>query len=79
MCDLHAIACIGQVLADLVRNHDRAMVAAGAPEGDGQITLTFADVVRQQVRPYSPVESEQVTASAIARSMWAVAYAEKLT
>ena len=77
--DLGAIAGIGQVFADLVGNHDRAMVAACAAEGDGQITFACADVVQQQVRPYSPVESEEATASSIARSMWAVAYAEKLT
>ena len=49
MRNLHAIAGIGQMFADLVRNHDRAMMASGAPESDGQITFAFADIVRQQV------------------------------
>src|SRR5262249_44431811 len=38
-----------QPFANLARNHDRAMMPAGAAEGDRQIALPFADVVRNQV------------------------------
>ncbi len=38
-----------QALADFGGDHDRAVLAAGAAEGDGEITLALADVMRQQV------------------------------
>ena len=49
MHDLHAISGAAKMFADFFRNHDGAVLSAGATEGDGQITLAFVDVVRQQV------------------------------
>src|SRR5579859_1205242 len=49
MHDLHAVSCLPQALADVFRNHDRAMLATGASERNRQITLTFPDVVGQEV------------------------------
>src|ERR1700719_3176422 len=46
---LHAVPGGSQALAKLVRDHDAAMVASGATEGDGQIAFPFFDVVGQQV------------------------------
>ncbi len=46
---LHPVSRLGQPFAHFFRNHHRAVLAAGAAEGDGQITLAFADVVRQQI------------------------------
>src|SRR5580704_5780418 len=36
-----------QVLANLVRHHHRSVLAAGTSEGDGQVTLSLAYVMRQ--------------------------------
>src|SRR5579863_4015405 len=38
-----------QALANLARNHNRTMMAARAPEPDGQIAFAFANIVRDQV------------------------------
>src|ERR1035438_6379374 len=46
---LGVVPGLGQIARDLVRHHHRAVVAAGAAKGDGQVTLAFADIVRQQV------------------------------
>src|SRR5512138_3812522 len=46
---LDAEAVVGKELADFVGHHYRAVAAAGAAEGDGQVTLPFTDVVRNQV------------------------------
>src|SRR5437660_9277693 len=40
---LGPVAGVRQVLADLVRDHHRPMVPAGAAEGDGQVALALAD------------------------------------
>ena len=46
---LHAVSGACQPLADFVRDQDTAMMSAGAAEGDGQVRLALADIVRQQV------------------------------
>ena len=47
--DLHAVSGVAQVFADLLGDHDGAVLSAGASEGDRQIALAFVNVVRQQV------------------------------
>ena len=49
MHDLHPVSRFVQALADLLRDHDRTMLAAGAAKADGQIALAFVDVVRQEI------------------------------
>src|ERR1035441_2873160 len=46
---LHAKSRLRQALANLIRDHHRTMMAAGAAERDSQIALAFADVMRHQV------------------------------
>src|SRR5438067_2247323 len=45
----HVVFRLGQPLANFLSDHHRAMAPAGASEANGEITLAFADVVRQQV------------------------------
>src|SRR5438876_9095325 len=49
MGDSDVEAGIHQALADLLGDHDRAMATARASERYGQITLPFANIVRQQI------------------------------
>src|SRR5258708_4732282 len=49
MLDLCAISGRSQVFVDLFGNHDRAVMAARAAEGDSQIALALMNVMRQQV------------------------------
>ena len=46
---LHPVLRFAQTFAHLFRDHDRAMLAAGTAEGDGQVALAFLNVVRQQI------------------------------
>jgi hypothetical protein len=46
---LNFVARLGQTLAHLLGNHHRAMLAPGTAEGDCQIALTLADIVRNQI------------------------------
>src|SRR6516225_2933532 len=47
--DLGFVARSGKVVANVVGDHYRAVLSAGAPEGDGQVALPFTDVMWQQV------------------------------
>src|SRR5580698_10289068 len=38
-----------EILTDLVGDHDRSVVSAGAAERDREIALAFANVVREQI------------------------------
>src|ERR1022692_3069063 len=49
MIDLRLKPGVRQGPADLLGNHHRPMMAAGTAEGDRQVTLSFANVMRQQV------------------------------
>src|ERR1035438_1009477 len=49
MVDLRLKPGVRQGAADLLGNHHRPMLAAGTAEGDRQVTLSFANVMRQQV------------------------------
>ena len=49
MHNFHAISGVAEVLADLLGDHDGAVLSAGAAEGDRQIALAFVNVVRQKV------------------------------
>jgi hypothetical protein len=49
MDDLDPVAGLSQALTDFLADHYRTMLAASATEGDGQITFSFSDVMRQQV------------------------------
>ena len=49
MVDLGFVARCGKVVANLVGDHYRTVLSAGAPEGDGQVALPFTDVMWQQV------------------------------
>ena len=46
---LHAIPCVAKAFADLLGDHDRAVLSAGTSEGDREVALTFMDVMRDQV------------------------------
>src|SRR5690348_15350987 len=46
---LDPISRLAQTLANIFGDHDRAVLAAGAADGDGQVALAFVDVVRQQI------------------------------
>src|ERR1035441_3474674 len=48
MCDFHAISRATKMFANFLRDHDGAVLAAGAAEGDRQVALALVDVVRQQ-------------------------------
>src|ERR1700750_312484 len=45
---LHSITGFGQALADLLRDHHRAMLAAGASKAYREVALSFLNVVGQQ-------------------------------
>src|SRR5581483_8512914 len=47
--DLDAVIGAAEALGDILGDHYRAVLAAGATERDGQVALAFADVVRDQV------------------------------
>jgi hypothetical protein len=47
--DFHAVSGLAEGLADIFGNHNGAMLATGAAEGNGEITLPFANVVRQEI------------------------------
>ena len=46
---LRGVAMATKRPANHFGHHDRAMTAPGAAKGDGQIALSFADVVRDQI------------------------------
>src|ERR1035441_2783627 len=48
MCDFHAVSRTAKVFADFLGDHDGAVLAAGAAEGDRQVALALVNVVRQQ-------------------------------
>ena len=49
MGDFHAVACLLQALGNIFGDHDRSVLAAGAAEGNCQITFAFMDIVRKQI------------------------------
>src|SRR5260370_36276017 len=49
MYNLHSVARFLQPLGNIFRDHHRAVLAAGAAEGDGQVTLAFVNVMGQKV------------------------------
>src|ERR1700691_2600199 len=49
MPNFHAMSGFQQALPDFLRDHDGAVLAAGAAETDGEITFAFANVVGQQI------------------------------
>src|SRR5713101_7696926 len=49
MLHLHPVLSFAQAFAYLLRNHDGAVLASGAAEGDGQVAFAFLDVVGQQI------------------------------
>src|ERR1700687_1701974 len=49
MRDLHFVSRFPQPLADIFGDHHRAVLSAGTSEADGQVALSLANVVRQQV------------------------------
>src|SRR5690242_7105033 len=49
MGDFDFISRSCQLFLDLFGDHHRAVLPAGAAEADGQVALSFADVVRQQI------------------------------
>src|ERR1700722_19445535 len=44
-----AVSRASQALANLARDHNASMVAARAPERNGEITFALRDVMRQQI------------------------------
>jgi len=49
MDDFDAVPGTAEFLAHFFRDHDRAVLAAGAAESDCQVTLPLVDIVRKQV------------------------------
>src|SRR5260370_14468338 len=49
MRDLHFVSRFPQPLADIFGDHHRAVLSARTSEADGQVALSLANVVRQQV------------------------------
>src|SRR5205807_1717056 len=49
MYHFHPVARLAQRLADIFRDHHRAMLAPGAAEGNRQVAFPFTDVMRQEV------------------------------
>ena len=49
MHHLHPVLRGTQTFGHIFGDHDGAVLAAGATEGDGQIALAFMNVMRQQV------------------------------
>ncbi len=49
MDGLHSITRLGQTLLDVFTDHHGAVLAAGAPKCNGQIALSFANIVRNQI------------------------------
>ncbi len=49
MYNLHSVARFLQPLGNIFRDHHRAVLAAGAAEGDGQVALAFVNVMRQKI------------------------------
>src|ERR1700730_6160702 len=49
MVYLDAVARAAEALVDLLSDHHRPVMAAGAAEGDREITLAFANIVGQQI------------------------------
>ena len=48
MSGLDAVSLLGEALADLFGNQDGAVLASGAAEVNGKITLALEDVVRDK-------------------------------
>src|ERR1700678_4154521 len=49
MRNLQAVSRLVQALTNFFGNHYGTVLAAGATEADGEITLAFVDVMRQQI------------------------------
>jgi len=47
--DFHPVARLLQPFGNIFRDHDGAVLTDSAAEGNGQVTLSFVNVVRQKI------------------------------